>query len=463
MKIKRYIDKDMRQVLRAVREDQGPDAVILSTRRVEGGVEVIAAIDYDESLMRQAAAPVSAARAPGGAPRRPADDEAPAPRERAERPDADAETRTAAVPEREVHVRAQDLAGCAPPDAPRPAAAARAEIGEVAEVAELPVPTVPASSGEAAPASLADMQRELKSLRSLLETELSGLLWKRTARRSPLRAQILRNLALIGLAPDVARTIVDGLEPVGNVRALWRDPLARLAQALPVVADRLLTDGGIAALVGPTGVGKTTTVAKLAACYAMQHGPDDVALVCADAFRIGAREHLEAFANIIGVEVHAASDPDELERVLDGLQAKKLVLIDTEGVSQRDAGLAERLAACRREADRVRFYLTLSAASQEAGLDETVRRFRDLPLAAAIVTRIDEAAQLGCIIGTLIRHDLPAAWLSDGQRIPDDLHAADRRRLWLVDRAVECLESGAPRIDERTMAENYGRASAVNA
>src|SRR5690606_10300676 len=209
----------------------------------------------------------------------------------------------------------------------------------------------------------------------LLETQVSGLLWKNTVKRSPLRAQILRNLALLGLTPDVARRIVDALEPVGNVRQLWRDPLAKLAQQIPVVCDDLLATGGTAALVGPTGVGKTTTIAKLAASYAMRHGSEGIALVCADAWRIGAREHLEAFAQIIGVEVHAASDPAELEAVLDRVRSSRLVLIDTEGVSQRDAGLAERLAACGREAERIRFYLTLSATGQEASLDETVRRF----------------------------------------------------------------------------------------
>jgi flagellar biosynthesis protein FlhF len=419
VKIKRYIRKDMRQALAAVRDEQGPDAVILSTRRVDAGVEVIAAIDYDEALVRQALGPLPDAPAGATAP-------------------------AAQAPVEEVEEEVEE-----PAAEPLPAAACEA--------------SAPAVTATAERAGLAEMRAELTSLRRLLETQVSGLLWKNTVKRSPLRAQILRNLALLGLAPDVARRIVDDLEPVGNVRQLWRDPLARLAQTIPVVSDPLLAEGGTAALVGPTGVGKTTTIAKLAASYALRHGAEGIALVCADAWRIGAREHLEAFAQIIGLEVHAASDPDELDAVLDRVRSSRLVLIDTEGVSQRDAGLAARLAACRRAADRVRFYLTLSATGQEAALDETVRRFGTLPLAGAVITKIDEAAQLGCVIGTLIRHDLPAAWLSDGQRIPDDLYAADRKRLWLVDRAVDCLDAVTPRIDERTMAENYGQVSAAHA
>jgi flagellar biosynthesis protein FlhF len=111
----------------------------------------------------------------------------------------------------------------------------------------------------------------------------------------------------------------------------------------------------------------------------------------------------------------------------------------------------------------VKFYLTLSAATQETGLDEAVREFDKLPLEGCIVTKIDEAAQLGCIISTLIRHDLRAAWFSDGQRIPEDLHAAAHKKLWLINQAVECMERSQPRIDERTMAEQYTQASFANA
>ena len=139
------------------------------------------------------------------------------------------------------------------------------------------------------------------------------------------------------------------------------------------------------------------------------------------------------------------------------------MLIDTEGRSQRDRDLSSALAAYGRNADRVRFYLTLSAATQEAALDETVREFSKVPLEGCIVTKIDEAAQLGCIMSTLIRNDLPAAFFSDGQRIPDDLHGAAKKKLWLVNQAIDCLESSRARVDERTMAEKYSQQSVANA
>lgn len=421
MKIKRYMDKDMRHVLRRVREDQGPDAVILSNRRVEGGIEVIAAIDYDEAMVRHAL----------GA-------------------DPDAETRAV--------INSDSLADIAEDDVTISAAAQAAIPMKTPEI--LSSDLIASAADETA---LKKMEADIASLRGLLETQVSGLVWKDTARRSPVRAQVLRNLARIGLAPDIANIVVDRLEPIDAIRSLWHAPLATLAQLIPVREDDLMQNGGVFALIGPTGVGKTTTIAKIAAHYAMHNWPDEIALVSADSYRIGAKEHLAAFANIIGVKVYSASNSAELADTLTRLKDKKLVLIDTEGRSPRDRELTDRLAAYGNNQDRVRFYLTLSAATQEAGLDEAVRQFSKVPLEGCIVTKIDETAQLGCVISTLIRNDLRASWLSDGQRIPEDLHAASHKKLWLVNQAVSCMEHSQPRIDERVMAERYSNLGVAHA
>lgn len=422
MKIKRYLDKDMRQVLRRVREDQGADAVILSNRRVEDGIEVIAAIDYDEALVRHA---------------------------------------LGEMPGTDTQINSDAFAKIAEDDVAAPSSAV--EI-VAADLAPTPVPRLDESI-EANPDGLvlAEMQSEMSSMRGLLETQLSGLLWKDGAERFPLQAQVLRNMARLGLAPDIANILVDRLAPISDMKNLWSTPLTELAKLLPVADTNLMRDGGTIALIGPTGVGKTTTIAKIAAQFAMNNWADDIALVSADSYRIGAKEHLAAFANIIGAKVHSASNFEELSETLDKLGNKKLVLIDTEGRSQRDRDLTSQLAAYGRNAERVKFYLTLSAATQEAALDQTAREFSKVPLAGCIVTKIDEAAQLGCIMSTLIRNDLPAAFFSDGQRIPDDLHSAAKKKLWLVNQAVDCLESSQARVDERTMADNYSLQSTANA
>lgn len=461
MKIKRYVDTDMRHVLRRVRQDQGPDAVILSNRRVDEGIEVIAAIDYDEALIQQALGSQARAddyRAIADGDIADSDisygditDNAHADNDIADSQIADT---TDDCTDRTVNAQREPVAQAAIAAKALQPAAADDDAGGDSESISDPL---------AAQATLHGVRSELSSLRELVEAQLSCLVWKDGARRSPIRAQVLRNLARLGVAPDIAYIVVNRLEPIQEIKQIWRSPLGELAQLIPVKEDTLLTAGGTIALIGPTGVGKTTTIAKIAARYSMQQGSDEVALICADAYRIGAKEHLTAFGNIIGVKVHAASSSAELTELLDRLQSKKLILIDTEGMSQRDIDLSDRLAAYGSNEARVHFYLTLSASSQEAVLDETIRCFNKVPLSGTVVTKIDEAAQLGCIISALIRNDLPIAWLSNGQRIPDDLYAAARKRLWLVNQAVEVMEASEPRIDEQTMAERYTQVSVAHA
>ncbi len=432
MKIKRYLDKDMRHVLRRVREDQGPDAVILSNRRVDDGIEVIAAIDYDEALVRHAVG-------------------------------LDVEDDAAS----DVLIDSDVLAEIAEDDfVPGEAAAPEvlaAELKAKSQAELASTLSAPLADDQQADSALKDVQDEITSLRGLIETQLSGLVWKDSSGRSPHRAQILRNLAKLGIAPDVALMILDRLAPVTDSKSLWHAPLKEVADTVPVKSDGLMEHGGTFALIGPTGVGKTTTIAKLATRFALQHGADEIALISADSYRIGAKEHLMAFANIIGAKVYSASNADELTDLLVQLRNKRLILIDTEGRSPRDRDLTQQLAAYGSNQDRVRFYLTLSAATQEAALDEAIRSFRQVPLEGCIVTKIDEAAQLGCVMGALIRHDLPACWFSNGQHIPDDLCEAARRRYWLINQAIDCLNKSKPRIGERAMAENYSAANVGHA
>jgi flagellar biosynthesis protein FlhF len=470
----------MRKVLRRVREDQGPDAVILSNRRTDEGIEIIAAIDYDESILLQ-----TLGSQPGGA----AWQQFAEPAEGAE---------TAAVTETaEVSERAGIAEAVAEPDVantddePQEANAASPAVEfadelEAARAFDAAVERQQADDDlsveddeddvelvaadlhrvERDPASedsLNDMRTEISSIRGLMESQLSELIWRDEVHRSPIQAQMLRNLARIGISPDIAAAVIGRLRKMPQTNQVWRAPLAELVEMIPVKEDKLLADGGIVAMIGPTGVGKTTSIAKIAARYAMLHGTENIALVCADSYRIGAREHLAAFGRIIGAQVHSVGEAGNLGELLDSLRSRKLILIDTDGVSQRDANLPGRLAEYRRYSDQVDFYLTLSATSQETGLDETIRRFSELPLAGAVISKIDEAGQLGCVIDALIRNELPALWFSDGQRIPDDIHPAARKRLWLVNQAIECMEASNPVINEQMMAERYAQASVAHA
>src|ERR1700728_4236818 len=275
MKIKRYQAPSMRAALALVRSEQGPDALILSSRRGEEGIEVIAAVDYDEALFadakrhRTAAIMVPPDMTLPAAPIVPISPIAPiAPI---------APTVTAAPPK----TPPAPIAGAAP-KAPMASTAARA-----APIAARPMPR-PMPRPVAAPAGegLGAMQRELQALRRLLETGLAGMTWSDKRLREPLQARVLEELSAIDIAPDVAMALASLTPHHTRLENPSHIPLALLVKHLPVV-DRLSTvNSGVIAVVGPTGAGKTTTIAKLAARWSMQHGSSGLALVSTDAYRI---------------------------------------------------------------------------------------------------------------------------------------------------------------------------------
>jgi flagellar biosynthesis protein FlhF len=409
---------------------------------VADGVEIIAALDYDEALIREALGSIRAGTDSGQAP---ADESSP------EEPVHDAagagEDEAVTVAQPPMHRALAELAE-------RPAAEARVSPEESRASLE----DARALAGEANP-SLDAMHSDIRGLREMLEAQLSSLAWNDYARRRPGRAQVLRNLSRLGVAPDVAAPIADQLEDGDAREHAWQLPLRILAESLPMAGDRLLESGGIAAFVGPTGVGKTTTIAKLAARYAMRHGAEGIALVTTDCYRIGAEEQLATYARILGARMYVAEDGEALASLLARLESTDLVLIDTTGMNQRDVRLADQLAALRIDGTPVEVFLTLSATAQEASLDEAVRRFGQLPLAGCALTKIDEAAQLGCALGVLIRHRLPLVYVADGQSVPQDFYLADAKRLWIATQAVECMRRSEADVCEETMAERFGGGS----
>jgi flagellar biosynthesis protein FlhF len=460
VKIKRYMAPSMRAALDQVRAEQGEDAVILSSRRVKEGIEVIAAVDYDEALMAGAARQYSISLA--AAPPEP-----PAPT----RPEAQARPQAQARPAVQVP-RAAAAPGVAraPSAVPARAVAPAQTVVPAQAAARSPQgrPTAPvlAAVVRAAPAAdetrrgFASMQREIKDLRRLLESELAHISWNDKRLREPLRARVLEDLSSMDIAPDVAARLATLAPRRTNVGDASSIPMALLLKALPVVDKLSTVNPGVFALVGPTGAGKTTTIAKLAARWTMRHGSQDLALVSTDAYRIGAREQLMTYARILGASVHSANSGQELSRVLEGLKSKKLVLIDTAGMGPRDVRLGEQLAALAQGAKGAEFLLALPAQGEGLALEEIVRAFAQVKPTACIITKLDEAASLGAVISTTLRHKLKIAYLCNGQRVPEDVHSAHQRRVWLV-RAAHELTRRAPRPhDDTYYARNFGRATA---
>ena len=395
MKIKRFVAQDMRQALRMVREALGEDAVILSNKTVEGGVELTAAVDLvtEDHIDPALDAPEpSSAAAPRG-PSKPRN------------------------PQRQARPREQ---------APAP----QAEQG-----------------------ALSEMREEMHNLRRWLQAELATMSWYDLGQRSPHAQELLSRLLKLGLSPEIARRLSERVEGVDDLETAWRKALFFLSGELRVVDDELIDRGGLVALVGPTGVGKTTSIAKIAARYALRHGHRNVALVTTDNFRIGARDQLHTYGRILNVPVRTANDPDSMADVIDSLSDRRLVLIDTAGMGIGNDRFEEQVETLKAAGPSLTTLLTLSATTEAAALEKAMRLFAVTDPQACLLTKLDEAASLGAALSAVINAELPLAYLADGQRVPEDLQTA--RAQPLVNRAAELLDEFSPDDDDACVALSY--------
>ena len=283
------------------------------------------------------------------------------------------------------------------------------------------------------------MRAEIVSIRRLLEHQLSGLMWQEVERQEPMRAMMIKRLEKMGLSDQLADQLACYIPEDLPTNEAWPALLDLLADQLITTDDCILETGGVVALLGPTGVGKTTTVAKLAARAAMEFGPNQIALVTTDNYRIGAHEQLATYGRIMGCPVRVAKDAQELADILHQLRHRRLVLLDTAGMGQRDIRLSEQLDTLMQNSGaKIRSYLVMPATSQRRVLEETIEHFRRIPLSGCVLTKLDEALSLGEIICVAIQNALPIAYLADGQRVPEDLKVATGN--YLVSRANELLE-----------------------
>jgi flagellar biosynthesis protein FlhF len=480
MKIKRYTARDMRQAMQKVREDQGPDAVILSSRRSDGMVEIVAAIDYDEALVRGAFEPfrsdavavvapdarVASARPNIAKPPLPA--VAPTPRAKSA-PVVAAKAPAAAAQAAPIQRTAPSVASEAmsAPSTSLPIAADNAQMQAApiaAENTQAPTtPPAPKLTPDTAPASAARaaleagaervrMHDEIGQLRHLLETQLSSLAWNDLDRRQPLRASVLRDLTRFGIETDVAAMIVDDLPATLSPQQSRYLPLGLISRRLRIStdADEL---GGVIALVGTTGAGKTTSLAKLAARHVQRRGRHSVALIGTDDYRVGAHDQLLHYGRALGVQTFSAADASELGRLLVHLSDRELILIDTPGLGLRDARLPSVIDMLKANANALRCTLVLPANVQAGSLEHSVCAYAPLEPAGCILTKLDEATSLGGALSVAIRHRLPLEYVTHGQRVPEDIALADARRL--VCRLADTPDSAMP--PEVVMAERFGR------
>ena len=390
MNVKRIVAKTSREAMRQLRDALGPDAVILSNRAVEGGVEVLALAADDIAAMAPAAM----------------DGPAPAPAAWAPLPDA-------------------------LPDPVIPSALMRH-----------PADPVAAPSPDSAQLAQSVIS-EIKSMQMCLENQLADLAWRDLPGRDPSSATVMRDMLAAGFSATLARELLESL-PKGDAaqaQAWMKDTLTQRLQVMQNETD-MLDGGGVFALMGPTGAGKTTTTAKLAARFVVRHGAEKLALLTTDSYRIGGHEQLRIYGKILGVTVHAVRDAADLRLALSELRNKHTVLIDTVGMSQRDRAVAEQVEMLCQAGKQIKRLLVLNATSHGDTLDEVVQAYRTRGLDGCILSKIDEAASLGPALDCAIRHQLSVHYLATGQRVPEDLHLANRQAL--IHRAFKARTRTSP-------------------
>jgi flagellar biosynthesis protein FlhF len=396
MKVRRYFAANMRSALEMVRQEQGPDVLILSNQKVENGVELVTADgDVDEAIVAKFAEQAKAKARPRVTDRVPGE-------------------RSAVTPE-----------PVAPRKSPEP---------ETPEI-------LSADNGASLwsdPGTVVKMQRELSALKGLLEQQLSGLAWSDFNGKHPVRARLLRELSRAGIAPVLGRDLLDELPEDVTYDEGWQFTVRGLQARLRVLDDPILTHGGVVTLCGPTGVGKTLVACKLAAQYALTHGADRVALISTDDQRLGAQQQLKVFGGLLGITVLCVRDNSELDTCLERLEDKDLVLIDTAGAPIDDIRLRELITRLDTPARVTQNYVVLSAGTDYLSLTKVLDAAADLPLHGCIVTKLDEAAVLGPALSAMIEAELPIAYLSAGQQVPDDLETPVAEQL--IERAIALSE-----------------------
>ncbi len=455
MTVKRFVGATARECLRRVKEELGPDAVVISNKPVDNGVEIVAMSPESLDAISQQA-PASRAKPAATRPVPPADDDD-------YTVTLSAATRKAPVvkpwtpyaapatpePAPEDRPRLRPLPSRAPADtgvlSPPQVAATLRSVAEVAAEA----------GGENSP-QVSQLMREMQVIKGMLERQLAGFAWGEMAREAPARAVLLGEMIECGFSGQLARRLVEEMpaELGQDAGRKWlQAAVNRRLRTLPTDAD-FIDRGGVYALVGPTGVGKTTTTAKLAARCVVRYGADRLALLTTDGYRIGAQEQLRIYGRILGVPVFVVRDGEDLRRTLADLRDKHMVLIDTVGMSQRDRMVAEQAAMLMRSGE-VNRLLLLNAGSRGDTLDDVVRAYAGEDLAGCILTKVDEATALAPAIDCIVRNGLTLSYVANGQRVPEDLHLPNRN--YLLHRAFKV---GAGETAHRLHQDELGHALA---
>ncbi len=498
MKIKRFFAADIRQAMKMVRDELGSDAVIMSNKSVDGGVEIIAARDFDEQVLEKKIPAETHAPLNKGptktmpdlpdysaekerlhivqSPRkRDANNQTPP---RAARREVDqylgyaekmplkrmdsAESEYAPKATKPLNDKLNQIASTDSnfyADSVRPMPPKREVKPEVRTVnfKATPVKNSPEKTDFESERLLDQMRKEFRQLKLSMEMRLSEVGFAQVASTNPVRLDLLRRFAGMGISKKLSLKLANRLGTHANSDYAFEKAQEMMTKVMPIADDNILEYGGVIALVGPTGVGKTTTIAKLAAKFILKHGSRQVALITTDNYRIAAHEQLNTYGRILDVPVRSAANADELRSLINGFGDKKLILIDTAGMGPRDMRLVEQLRTLQKNDVPIRTYLVISATTQYKGMQEIMRAFQIAGPASCILTKMDEASSIGGAISALIEQQLPVSFVTDGQQVPEDIHVP--RAQGLINQCVADIDQENDYTDsvnyEEWVAEGY--------
>ncbi len=460
MKIRRFYSHNVRSALKQVTETFGEDAAILSNKKVPGGVEVIAALDYDESLM-----PDNPESIPKTEYFPETEDLAFQDKAYQNNPDQNKATSSFS---REANRQKQQANFATSANEKNkqvnqikePNEKDHLELKNISNIiSDSPKPKRPAKLEWSLDPSLQAMKEELELMRSMMSEQLKGIAWNRYTEVNPLKATIMRRLSELGLNKEALNLLLPTIDTDLDSECCWQRVLATLCKNLPMAQEELFETGGVFAFVGPTGVGKTTTIAKLAARFVIKHGNDSIALISTDNQRITAQEQLATFGRILKIPCANVSDKTSLDFLLKKYADKKLILIDTAGISANESALIKQLDEINNSHRSIKKLLLMSATSQIAVMQQSLKFFSKVSPSALIITKLDEATSLGEILSVVLKANFPIMYTTDGQKIPEDIRVA--RSHHLVSKAVWLANKYTRDVEEWGLAQSVEHAKSA--
>jgi flagellar biosynthesis protein FlhF len=431
MNIKRFFASDTRKALNMVRKEFGEEAIIISNRSVDNGVEILAADDFDDELSAQGEINTNnATHLPENAP--------------AEVTKADKRGNSFAEKIKdEIQARSTKKTQQSEPDIEKIRDDSYTDTGlptELFDVRRITESNI--HDGTPQQDIIRSMRAEISKLRGLMENKFTQNNKDKGPRQSSIHHKLVRQFQHLGLSNNLSTAMVNTLQEVDILtpQEATRDALGLLTRQIRTTDDDVLVKGGIVVLIGPAGAGKTTTLAKLASQFIHRHHSKDIILVSTDTHRLGAQEQLMAYGRLLGIPVLKAKDQNEINQILNAVKDKKLVLVDSGSLTQSDLRNPQALPTMHTQVEGLKHYLVMPASMQAATLDHIVKTLTASGLIeAGILTKVDDAINLGGALSAAIQHKLPIAYWSDGQKISSHLYPAKSQQL--VSKAVAMVRT----------------------